>query len=78
MLEAALLAIVQNVISNYISDLLINRRNTKTRSEVIETVKGQLTSLGEMRSQIDALTMAVHELDFLVRQTTPLHCKGIF
>ena len=78
MLEAALLAIVQNVISNYISDLLINRRNTKTRSEVIETVKGQLTSLGEMRSQIGALTMAVHELDFLVRQTTPLHWQGNF
>src|SRR5262249_22094116 len=54
------------------------RRDAKTRSEVIETVKGQLSGLGEMRSQIDALTLAVGELDFLVRRTTSLHWQGGF
>jgi hypothetical protein len=78
MLEAFLLPIVQNVISKYISDVLINRRDAKTRSEVIETVRSQLSSLGEMRGQIDALTMAVNELDFLVRNTTSLHWQGQF
>src|SRR5262245_53428312 len=78
MLEAFLLPIVQGVITNYVSDVLIKRRDAKTRSEVIETVKGQLSGLGEMRSQIDALTLAVGELDFLVRRTTSLHWQGGF
>jgi hypothetical protein len=76
MVETFVLAVLENVLSRYIGDVLTNRRSERTRAEVIESVKVQLSRIGDVQKQVDALTIAVRELDFVVKNDKYLSWQG--
>lgn len=76
MVETFVLAVLENVLSRYIGDVLTNRKSERTRAEVIDSVKVQLSRIGDVQKQVDALTIAVRELDFVVKNDKYLSWQG--
>jgi hypothetical protein len=76
MIEAFVLAILENVLSQYIGDVLTKRRSERTRAEVIASVKSELSRIGDVQKQVDALTVAVRELDCVVKSDKYLKWQG--
>lgn len=67
MLEAAVLTVLENVLSRYVGDVITKKRSARTRAEVIDIVKNELSHTEGMQQQINALTIAVRELDQVVK-----------
>jgi len=76
MVEAFVLAVLESVLSRYIGDVLTQRRSERTRAEVIESVNAELSRMGDMKKQVDALTIAVRELDHVVKGDKYLTWQG--
>jgi hypothetical protein len=66
MIEIFVLGVLEKVLSQYIGDVLTKRRSERTRAEVIAAVRMELSRVGDVQEQVDALTLAVRELDFVV------------
>ena len=76
LLEGAVLTVLENVLSGYIVDVITKKRSARTRAEVIDIVKNELSRAGGMQQQINALTIAVRELDQVVRNDSFLKWRG--
>jgi hypothetical protein len=73
MFETSVLVVLEKVLSQYITDVLTNRQTERTRAEVIEAVKVEISRIGTTEKQVDAFTVAVRELDNIVRDDKYLH-----
>jgi hypothetical protein len=69
MIEALVLGVLQKVLGDYVSGLLLKKQDAKTRAELVETVRAELkTSSAANEQQVNALSIAVRELDAIVRR----------
>jgi hypothetical protein len=66
MIEAIVLNILERVVGSYLSGVVLRKQELKTRAEVIAVVKNELAPVVTVGQQLDALTIAVRELDKIV------------
>lgn len=68
MLVAIVLRVLERVLGDYVSSRLTHKSEPSlTRADVIALVKEEIATLVESREQLDAVAVAVRELDVLVR-----------
>jgi hypothetical protein len=72
MIEAAIIGIVQQVLGDYISGLLSKRQSERNRSELVALIEGQIKATRALDAKIDAVSLAVRELDVIVKKDTGL------
>jgi hypothetical protein len=66
-LEGFVLPIIQQVIGGYIKDRLTTRQSSSSRAELISMIESQLTDARILEQRVQAIEVAIRELDHLVR-----------
>jgi hypothetical protein len=66
-LEGFVLPIIQQVIGGYIKDRLTTRQGSSSRAELIGMIERQLTDARILEQRVQAIEVAIRELDHLVR-----------
>lgn len=77
-LELIVLPILQRVVGDYVSNLLTQRTQQKTRAEVIAAMTHELDRAHAIGDQVAALAIAVRELDIIVRRDPSLEWSDDF
>ena len=74
--ESFALSIVQSVLSKYIAGLITKRLTERNRAEMIGLIQSQVQSTRSLESKVEALSLAVQELDVIVRMDRNLQWRG--
>jgi hypothetical protein len=74
--ESLALAVLQRVLGDYIGGVVTKRQTERNRAELIGLISGHLEAMNSVGSRVDALAVAVRELDVIVRMDRGLDWKG--
>jgi hypothetical protein len=67
LVEALVLGTVANVLGDYLTGLLTNRQSERNRAELIALIETQIKATREVGSKVEAMNLAVRELDAIVK-----------
>jgi hypothetical protein len=75
-LETVVLPVIQHVVGEYITDRLIKREGVSSRAKLIGAIERQLADSRILEGRVQAIEVAIRELDHLVHTDKDLAWKN--